>query len=159
MPIKNRIDTCLWFDGQAEEAANFYTSIFKNSKITSVVRCGDNGPGPKGSVLTAAFDLDGRSFLGLNGGPMFKFSEAISLIVNCEDQAEIDYYWDKLSAGGTLQQCGWLKDKFGVSWQIVPAILSELMTSKDAAASGRVMAALMQMVKLDIAKLKSAAQS
>ena len=159
MTLKQRIGTCLWFDGQAEEAANFYTSIFKNAKITGVVRSGDNGPGPKGSVLTASFELDGHTFLGLNGGPMFKFSEAISMIVNCGDQDEIDYYWDRLSAGGAQQQCGWLKDKYGVSWQIVPAILSDLMTSKDAAASGRVMAALMQMAKLDIAKLKAAAQS
>jgi predicted 3-demethylubiquinone-9 3-methyltransferase (glyoxalase superfamily) len=159
MPIKQRITPCLWFDGQAEEAANFYVSVFENSRITAVSRYGDAGPGPKGSVMTIGFELDGQAFTGLNGGPQFKFTEAISLIVNCETQAELDHYWEKLSAGGQEVQCGWLKDKFGVSWQIVPAALWELVQDKDPAKSQRVMAALMQMTKLDIAKLKQAYDS
>ena len=159
MPIKPRITPCLWFDGQAEEAANFYVSVFENSRITAVSRYGDAGPGPKGSVMTIGFELDGQAFTGLNGGPQFKFTEAISLIVNCETQAELDRYWEKLSAGGQEVQCGWLKDKFGLSWQIVPTALWELVQDKDPVKSQRVMAALMQMTKLDIAKLKQAYES
>jgi predicted 3-demethylubiquinone-9 3-methyltransferase (glyoxalase superfamily) len=157
MPIKQRITPFLWFDGQAEEAANFYVSIFPNSKIGSTSRYGEAGPGPKGSVMTVAFDLDGLSFTGLNGGPMFKFTEAISLVVHCETQAEVDHYWDKLSAGGQQVQCGWLKDKYGLSWQIVPNALIELVQDKDPAKSQRVMAAMMQMKKIDIAGLQAAA--
>jgi predicted 3-demethylubiquinone-9 3-methyltransferase (glyoxalase superfamily) len=157
MPIKQRINPFLWFDGQAEEAANFYVSIFPNSKIGSTSRYGEAGPGPKGSVMTVAFDLDGLSFTALNGGPMFKFTEAISLVVHCETQAEVDHYWDKLSAGGQQVQCGWLKDKYGLSWQIVPNALIELVQDKDPAKSQRVMAAMMQMKKIDIAGLKAAA--
>ncbi len=156
MAIKQRITPFLWFDGQAEEAANFYVSIFSNSKIISASRYGDAGPGPKGSVMTIAFELDGLSFTALNGGPMFKFTEAISLVVHCQTQAEVDHYWDKLSAGGQQVQCGWLKDKFGVSWQIVPNALIELVQDKDPAKSQRVMAAMMQMKKIDIAGLKAA---
>jgi predicted 3-demethylubiquinone-9 3-methyltransferase (glyoxalase superfamily) len=154
MPIKQRITPFLWFDGQAEEAANFYVSIFPNSKVGSTSRYGEAGPGPKGSVMTIAFDLDGLSFTALNGGPMFKFTEAISLVVHCETQA--DHYWDKLSAGGQQVQCGWLKDKYGLSWQIVPNALMELVQDKDPAKSQRVMAAMMQMKKIDIAGLKDA---
>jgi predicted 3-demethylubiquinone-9 3-methyltransferase (glyoxalase superfamily) len=149
-----KITPFLWFDNQAEEAMNFYVSIFRDSRVLKVVRCGDAGPGPKGSVLTAAFDLDGCRFTALNGGPHFKFSEAVSFVVNCETQAEIDDLWDKLSAGGQVQQCGWLKDKFGLSWQIVPTILPELLS--DPEKSGRVMQAVMKMVKLDIAALQRA---
>jgi len=157
MPIKQRITPFLWFDGQAEEAANFYVSIFPNSKVGSTSRYGEAGPGPKGSVMTFAFSLDGLSFTALNGGPMFKFTEAISLVVHCETQAEVDHYWDKLSAGGQQVQCGWLKDKYGLSWQIVPNALIELVQDKDPAKSQRVMAAMMQMKKIDIAGLKAAA--
>jgi predicted 3-demethylubiquinone-9 3-methyltransferase (glyoxalase superfamily) len=156
MPIKQRITPFLWFDGHAEEAANFYVSIFPNSKVSSTSRYGEAGPGPKGSVMTIAFDLDGLSFTALNGGPMFKFTEAISLVVHCETQAEVDHYWDKLSAGGQQVQCGWLKDKYGLSWQIVPNALIELVQDKDPAKSQRVMAAMMQMKKIDIAGLKAA---
>jgi predicted 3-demethylubiquinone-9 3-methyltransferase (glyoxalase superfamily) len=156
MPIKQRITPFLWFDGQAEEAANFYVSIFPNSKVGSTSRYGEAGPGPKGSVMTIAFDLDGMSFTALNGGPIFKFTEAISLVVHCETQAEVDHYWDKLSAGGQQVQCGWLKDKYGLSWQIVPNALIELAQDKDPAKSQRVMAAMMQMKKIDIAGLKAA---
>ncbi len=157
MPVTNRISLCLWFDGQAEEAANFYVSIFKNSRITAISHYGEGGPGPKGSVMVVGFALDGQDFTALNGGPMFKFNEAISLMVNCETQAEIDHYWDKLTAdGGRPVQCGWLKDKFGISWQIVPTVIAALMQDKDPAKSQAVMAAIMQMVKLDIAALQKA---
>lgn len=155
-----KITPCLWFDDQAEEAANFYTSIFRNSKLGTVARYDEAGAQvsgrPQGSVMTVSFELNGQKFIGLNGGPIFKFSEAVSFVVNCEDQAEVDYYWDKLSAGGTIQQCGWLKDKFGVSWQIVPSIMDEMMSDPDPAKSARVMQAMLQMVKLDIAALKKA---
>jgi predicted 3-demethylubiquinone-9 3-methyltransferase (glyoxalase superfamily) len=146
----------LWFDGQAEEAMNFYTGIFKNTKIGNVSRYGEAGPGPKGSVMSASFTLDGVEFYALNGGPMFKFSPAISFFVHCETQPEIDDLWDKLSAGGTVQQCGWLQDRFGVSWQIVPTILDTLLRDRNPAKAGRVMEAMMKMVKLDIAALKQA---
>ena len=156
MPIKHRISPCLWFDGQAEEAANFYVSIFKNSRITAVSRYGEVGPGPKGGVMVIGFELDGQAFTALNGGPMFKFTEAISMIVHCETQAEVDDYWEKLSAGGQPGRCAWLKDKFGVSWQVVPTALIELMQDKDAAKSARVMQAMLQMTKIDIAGLQRA---
>jgi predicted 3-demethylubiquinone-9 3-methyltransferase (glyoxalase superfamily) len=146
----------LWFDNQAEEAAKFYCSIFKNSKITAVAHYGDTGPGPEGSVMTCAFQLDGQEFVALNGGPIFKFTEAVSFVVNCDNQAEIDTYWDKLRAGGQPSQCGWLKDKYGLSWQIVPKILSELVSAKDPVRGNRVMAELMKMTKLDIATLQKA---
>lgn len=154
-----KISPFLWFDTQAEEAAKFYVSIFKNSKLGTVARYGESGPGPKGSVMTVAFELDGQNFTALNGGPIFKFTEAISLVVNCEDQKEIDYFWEKLTAdGGQEVQCGWLKDKYGLSWQVVPAILGELVKSDDPKKSERVMKTLMQMKKLDIDKLKEAAE-
>ena len=151
-----KIATCLWFDNQAEEAMNLYTSIFKTSKIGKVARYGDSGPGPKGSVMTATFELEGRNFMALNGGPVFKFSPAISFVVNCGTQDEVDHYWNKLLEGGAPQQCGWLTDKFGVSWQIVPTILGELMADKDPAKAGRVAQAMMKMIKLDIKALKQA---
>ena len=148
-----RIAPCLWFDSQAEEAAKFYVSVFKNSKMGGVSRYGDGMPLPKGTVMTAAFEIEGQSFVALNGGPQFKFTEAVSFVVNCDTQKDIDYYWDKLTAGGGKEvQCGWLKDKYGLSWQIVPAALPELVRK-----SGRVMEALMHMKKLDIAALQRAA--
>ena len=159
MPITQRITACLWFDGQAEEAAHHYVSIFKNSRITAVSRYGDAGPGPKGSVMTIAFELDGQAFTALNGGPMFKFTEAISLIVNCETQDEVDHYWHKLSEGGQPGRCGWLKDRLGVSWQVVPTALVEMLQDEDPAKSQRVMAALMTMRKLDIAGLTQACEA
>jgi predicted 3-demethylubiquinone-9 3-methyltransferase (glyoxalase superfamily) len=146
----------LWFDGQAEEAMNFYTSVFKNSKIGRVTRFGEAGPGPKGSVMTASFELQGQEFLALNGGPQFKFTEAISFLVNCETQEEVDELWEKLSAGGKKGQCGWLKDKFGVSWQIVPTTLGRLMGDKDPEKSKRVMQAMLKMQKIDIQALQQA---
>jgi predicted 3-demethylubiquinone-9 3-methyltransferase (glyoxalase superfamily) len=151
-----KITPFLWFDNQAEEAVNFYTSVFKNARVGKVSRYGDAGPGPRGTVMTASFNLDGQEFIALNGGPQFKFSPAISFVVNCETQQEIDHYWSKLSAGGRTDQCGWLTDKFGVSWQIVPTILGQLMSDQDAEKSGRVMQALLQMTKLDIDGLKDA---
>ena len=155
-PTPQKITTFLWFDNNAEEAANFYVSVFKNSRIVTTVRNGENGPGPKGSVLTIEFELDGQRFTGLNGGPRFKFTEAISLVVNCETQEEIDYFWEKLSAdGGEQVECGWLKDKFGLSWQVVPAELAKLLTSGN---SERVINAVMGMKKLDIEELRKAAQ-
>jgi predicted 3-demethylubiquinone-9 3-methyltransferase (glyoxalase superfamily) len=152
-----KITPFLWFDNQAEEAAQLYTSIFKNSKILNVSRYGDVGPGPKGSVMVVNFQLEGQQFTALNGGPLFKFSEAFSFVVNCENQQEIDHYWTKLTAnGGKESQCGWLKDKFGFSWQIVPTALGKLM-SGDPQKANRVMQALLQMKKLDIATLEEAA--
>src|SRR5262249_30871579 len=151
-----KITPFLWFDNNAEEAMNFYVSIFKNSKVLKVARYGDAGPGPKGAVMTANFQLDGQNFVALNGGPHFKFTEAISFVVNCETQQEVDEYWEKLSKGGQEVQCGWLKDKYGLSWQIVPTILNELMQDKDPQRSQRVMQALLQMKKLDIEGLKKA---
>jgi predicted 3-demethylubiquinone-9 3-methyltransferase (glyoxalase superfamily) len=151
-----RITPFLWFDNQAEEAVNFYTSIFKNSKILIITRYGEAGPGPKGSVMTVAFQLDGQEFVALNGGPHFKFTEAISFVVNCETQQEVDEFWEKLSDGGGKVQCGWLKDKYGLSWQIVPTVLVELLQSADAARTERVMNALLQMKKIDIEGLKKA---
>ena len=126
-----KITPFLWFDTQAEEAMNFYVSVFKNSKVIGLSRYGEAGPGPKGSVMTAAFELEGQKFTALNGGPHYKITPAISFVVPCETQDDVDYYWDKLSTGGSIQQCGWLQDKYGVSWQIVPTILMELMMDKD----------------------------
>jgi len=152
-----KITPFLWFDDQAEEAAQFYTSIFKNSKILNVSRYGEAGPGQKGSVMVVSFQLEGQQFTALNGGPRFKFSEAFSFVVNCENQQEIDHYWTKLTSnGGQESQCGWLKDKFGFSWQIVPTALGKLM-SGDPQKANRVMQALLQMKKLDIATLEEAA--
>ena len=151
-----KITPFLWFDGRAEEAASFYVSIFKNSKVLTVTRYGDAGPGPKGTVMIATFELDGMKFLALNGGPQFTFSPAISLVVNCETQEEVDHLWSKLSEGGDKQQCGWLKDKFGVSWQIVPTILPRLMSDPDARKTASVMKAMLQMTKLDISALQKA---
>jgi predicted 3-demethylubiquinone-9 3-methyltransferase (glyoxalase superfamily) len=151
-----KINACLWFDMNAEEAVNFYTSVFKNSKIIAATRYGEGAPLPAGTVLEISFELNGVEFTALNGGPEFKFSEAISFVVNCENQAEIDYLWDKLAAGGEIQQCGWLKDKFGLSWQIVPSALQRMMTDSDPAKSSRVMQAVLQMVKLDIPTLERA---
>jgi predicted 3-demethylubiquinone-9 3-methyltransferase (glyoxalase superfamily) len=146
----------LWFDTEAEEAANFYISVFTNSKITNVSHYGDAGPGPAGTVLTVDFELEGQRFTALNGGPEFKFNEAISLLVNCETQDEVDELWERLSEGGQTQQCGWLKDKYGVSWQIVPTILGELMQDEDSERANRVMKALLEMDKIDIDGLKKA---
>ncbi|HWC72953.1 MAG TPA: VOC family protein [Gemmatimonadales bacterium] len=155
---KQKITPFLWFDNQAEEAAQFYTSIFKNSKILHVSRYGEGGPGPKGSVMVVNFQLAGQEFTALNGGPRFTFSEAFSFVVNCDNQQEIDEYWSKLTAGGGQESmCGWLKDKFGFSWQIVPAELGKIMSNKDPQKANRVMQALLQMKKLDIEKLKAAA--
>jgi len=148
----------LWYDTQAEEAAQYYTSLFPNSSIVSVTRYGDTGPGPKGSVMTAVFKLDGKDFIALNGGPMFKLTPATSFVVHCQTQAEIDHYWETLSAGGRTDQCGWLTDKFGLSWQIVPAGLNALL-SRGPGTANRVMGALMQMTKLDIAVLEAAANA
>ena len=153
-----KITPFLWFDTQAEEAAKFYTSIFKNSRITSVHHFGDNTPGPIKNVSMVTFQLEGLEFMALNGGPMYKFSQAISLYVDCQTQAEIDELWDKLTDGGEIQQCGWLIDKFGITWQIVPTVLGELMNSKDPAVSRRVMEAMLKMIKLDIAELQKAAK-
>lgn len=154
-----KITPFLWFDTQADEAARFYTSVFKNSKILNVSRYGDSGPGPKGSVMVVNFQIAGQELTALNGGPRFKFSEAFSFVVNCENQREIDEYWSKLTAdGGQESMCGWLKDKFGFSWQIVPTELGKLMTHKDPQKANRVMEALLKMRKLDIAALKAAAE-
>lgn len=152
----DKISPFLWFDNQAEEAAKFYTSIFKNSKIKNVSRYPEGSPAPAGTVMVVSFELDGRGFLALNGGPMFKFTEAISLVVNCENQEEIDYYWEKLSAGGKEVQCGWLKDKYGLSWQVVPKAMDKLMGSSNPEKAKRAMAAMMKMVKIDIKKLEEA---
>jgi predicted 3-demethylubiquinone-9 3-methyltransferase (glyoxalase superfamily) len=151
-----KITPFLWFDNNAEEAMNFYTSIFKNSKIGKVSRYGDAGPGPKGSVMTATFQLEGQEFMALNGGPQFKFNESVSFFVNCNTQEEVDELWEKLSQGGQKGRCGWLKDKFGLSWQIIPAGLGELLADKDPAKAQRVMQAMLQMDKIDIEKLKQA---
>ena len=153
---KQKITPFLWFDGKAEEAMNFYVSIFKNSKVVQLTRYGDAGPGPKGTVMSAIFQLEGQEFYALNGGPQFKFSPAISMFVNCETQQEVDELWEKLSAGGKTNRCGWLDDKFGLTWQIIPTILGRLLQDKDAAKANRVMKAMMQMDKIDIARLEQA---
>jgi predicted 3-demethylubiquinone-9 3-methyltransferase (glyoxalase superfamily) len=152
--MKAKITPFLWFDDQAEEAARFYTSIFKNSKMGTIARYGEAGPGPKGSVMTVAFELDGQEFTALNGGPHFTFSHAISFVVHCETQQEIDELWEKLSAGGTTEECGWLRDKYGLSWQIVPQVLLDMV--KDPGKTDRVMKAMLKMKKLDIAQLQQA---
>lgn len=154
-----KIVTFLWYDAQAEEAANFYVSIFKNSKIGNITRYGEAGPGPKGSVMGISFQLEGQEFYALNGGPHFKFTPAISLFVNCETQEEVDQLWDKLSAGGRPERCGWLQDKYGLSWQIIPKALGELLGHSDPQISQRVMKAMLQMSKIDVQKLKDAANA
>lgn len=151
-----KLNTCLWFDGNAEEATRFYASVFKGAKIVDTLLWGDVGPGPKGSVLTSTVDIGGHEIIALNGGPNFKLTPASSLLVICDDQAEVDACWDKLSAGGEIMQCGWLTDKFGVTWQIVPDGLLEMHQDKNAKKSNAVMQAMMQMKKLDIAELKRA---
>lgn len=155
MPVQ-KITPFLWFDGKAEEAANFYTSVFPNSKVVRVIRCGEAGPGPAGSVLTVEFHLEGQTFVGLNGGPIFKFTEAVSFVVNCQSQEEIDFYWEKLAAGGAEVECGWLKDQFGLSWQIVPTLLFQWMSDPDPAKSARVLQAVWSMKKLDLGRLQKA---
>jgi len=151
-----KITPFLWFDDKAEEAMNFYTSIFKNSKAGRVTRYGEAGPGEKGTVMTAAFQLDGQEFMALNGGPLFKFTEAISFFVNCETQEEVDELWEKLSEGGKKDRCGWLKDQYGLSWQIIPAALMQMLQDKDAEKSKRVMNAMLKMDKIDIKTLQQA---
>jgi predicted 3-demethylubiquinone-9 3-methyltransferase (glyoxalase superfamily) len=155
-----RITPFLWFDNGAEEAVNFYVSIFKNSKIRGIARYDEEGARaagrPAGTVMTVAFELDGQEFTALNGGPIFKFTEAISFVVNCETQEEVDHFWEKLRSGGQEVQCGWLKDRFGVSWQVVPTILGEMLQDKDPAKSKRVMVALLKMKKIDVEGLKRA---
>ena len=151
-----KITPFLWFDHQAEEAARFYTSVFENSRIEAVTRYDDAGPGPKGSVMTVAFELDGQKFVALNGGPAFKFTEAVSFVVNCENQQEVDEMWEKLSSGGKEIECGWLKDKYGLAWQIVPTVFFEMIQDQDAERKERVMRAMFQMKKFDIAALEAA---
>jgi predicted 3-demethylubiquinone-9 3-methyltransferase (glyoxalase superfamily) len=151
-----KITPFLWFDGKAEEAVNFYTSIFKNSKIKNISRYGEAGPGPKGTAMSATFQLEGQDFMALNGGPQFTFSPAISFFVNCQTQEEVDELWEKLSAGGETQRCGWLKDKYGVSWQIIPSALGEMLHDKDPEKSKNVMKAMLQMDKIDVKGLKQA---
>ena len=153
-----KIRPFLWFNGQAEEAANFYTSIFKNSKVVAVRRYGEAGPGPKGSAMSVEFQLEGEDFVALNGGPQFQFTPAVSFFVNCETQEELDDLWSRLSEGGKTLQCGWLTDKFGLSWQIVPTALGRLLADKDAQKSARVTRAMLQMIKLDIKVLERAAE-
>ena len=154
--MKQKITPFLWFDGNAEEAARFYVSVFKNSNIVTTARYGDAGPGPEGSVMTVVFSLDGQEFIGLNGGPHFKFTEAVSFSIDCNTQEEVDYYWDRLSAGGEPSQCGWLKDRFGLSWQVNPGVLGEMLGDPDPAKAKRVMEAMLKMKKIDIAALKRA---
>ena len=162
MAIKQRFTPCLWFDTQAEEAARYYLSIFKNSSISRITYYGKEGHDQhgqeEGTVMTVEFELDGQTFMALNGGPVFKFNEAVSFVVNCKDQAEVDYYWEKLTAGGDpkAQQCGWLKDKYGLSWQVVPQGIDDMFTSKDKAKTGRLMEAMLPMKKLDMARLEKA---
>lgn len=157
-PRKQKITTFLWFDNNAEEAVNFYISVFKNSRILETTRYTSAGSGPAGTVMTIAFELDGQQFTALNGGPQFKFTEAISLVVNCQSQEEVDYFWNKLTEdGGEQGRCGWLKDKYGLSWQIVPDVLMKLLKETDDSKVARVVKALMQMKKLDIKKLEEAA--
>ena len=151
-----KITPFLWFDDQAEQAVNFYTSVFKDSKIGSISRFGEGGAGPKGKVMTASFELFGQEFVALNGGPVFNFTPAISFYVHCETQDEVDYYWERLSEGGEPGQCGWLQDQFGVSWQIVPDVLVELMSDPDAEKASRVTQAMLQMGKIEIEKLRQA---
>jgi predicted 3-demethylubiquinone-9 3-methyltransferase (glyoxalase superfamily) len=156
MPGKQKITTFLWFDGEAEAAANHYTSIFRSSRILNVARYGEGGPGPEGAVMTVTFQLEGQEFIALNGGPQFKFTEAISLLVSCDTQKEVDELWSKLSAGGEESQCGWLKDKFGLSWQIIPTALFRLLQDRDPKKSKRVMEAMLQMKKIEVDLLEKA---
>jgi predicted 3-demethylubiquinone-9 3-methyltransferase (glyoxalase superfamily) len=151
-----KITTFLWFDGNAEEAMNLYVSVFKNSKVVSVTRYGEAGPGPKGTVMSATFELEGQQFYALNGGPQYKFTPAISLFVSCETQQEVDKLWNKLSAGGHKDRCGWLQDKYGLSWQIIPSVLGKMLADKNSRKSQSVMKAMLQMDKIEIAKLKQA---
>jgi predicted 3-demethylubiquinone-9 3-methyltransferase (glyoxalase superfamily) len=151
-----KITPCLWFDGRAEEAAEFYTSIFKDSKVGKIARYGEAGPGAPGTVMTVNFEIAGEEFMGLNGGPQFQFSPAISFVVHCKNQRQVDHYWDRLIEGGEPSQCGWLTDKFGVSWQIVPNVLPKMLKAKDPDKVRRVMAAMLPMVKLDVKTLKDA---
>jgi predicted 3-demethylubiquinone-9 3-methyltransferase (glyoxalase superfamily) len=151
-----KITPFLWFDNQAEEAANFYTSIFKNSKIVKVARYGEAGPGPAGSAMTVVFQIEGQEFIALNGGPHFKFTEAVSFSVDCKSQQEVDEFWEKLSAGGEEGQCGWLKDKYGLSWQVNPTVLGEMLSDPDPQKAKRVMEAMLKMKKIDIAALQQA---
>lgn len=151
-----KITPFLWFDTQAEEAAKFYVSTFPNSRILEITRCGDVGPGPKGSVLTVFFELEGQKFIGLNGGPRFKFTEAVSFSIDCKTQGEVDEYWRKLSEGGQVQACGWLKDKYGLSWQVIPTVLGQMLNDPDPAKAKRAMEAMLRMKKIDIAALQKA---
>jgi predicted 3-demethylubiquinone-9 3-methyltransferase (glyoxalase superfamily) len=151
-----KITPFLWFDNQAEEAMNFYVSIFKNSKAGNITRYGEGGPGPKGTVMTVSFELDGRPFIALNGGPLFHFTEAISMFVNCDTQREVDELWEKLSAGGEKGRCGWLKDKYGLSWQIIPSALMEALSNKDPEKAKRSMQAMLKMDKIDLQRIKNA---
>lgn len=151
-----KISTCLWFDDNAEEAIDFYLSIFDDSKLLSILRCGDQGPGPKGSLLAGAFEIEGHQITVINGGPAFKLSEAVSLVVKCATQDEVDSLWDRLGSGGEYQQCGWLKDRFGLSWQIVPTALYQMLQDPDRTKADRVLQAMLQMQKIDIARLKQA---
>ena len=154
-----KITPFLWFNDEAEEAANFYVSVFKNSKVKAVTRYGDAGPGPKGSVMTVNLELDGQEFTALNGGPQFTFTEAVSFVVHCDTQQDVDEYWNKLTQGGRAVQCGWLKDKYGLSWQIVPKALPRLLQQTDPKKAQRVVQALMTMTKIDVARLEQAAAS
>ena len=151
-----KITPFLWFDDKAEEATNFYVSIFKNSEVLSINRYGDAGPGAKGTVMTTSFRLDGQEFEAFNGGPHFKFTEAISFVIDCQSQEEVDELWEKLSEGGETSQCGWLKDKFGLSWQVIPSVLIEMLQDEDPERASRVMQAMLQMTKIDIPTLKQA---
>ena len=151
-----KITPFLWFDNNAEEAANFYLSVFKNSKILNTARYSEVGPGPKGTVMTVEFELDGQEFVALNGGPQFKFTEAVSFVVNCDTQEEVDYYWERLSEGGEKSRCGWLRDKFGLGWQVTPTILGKLLADKDQEKANRVMQTMLKMDKLDIEPLQRA---
>ena len=155
--MQQRITPNLWFDGNAEEAADFYTSVFKNSRILSTANYPENSPGPAGTVMTVEWELDGQRFVGINGGPQFKFDEAVSFQIDCETQEEIDYYWDKLSEGGEEGPCGWLKDRFGLSWQVTPTGMDELFSDQDSSRAERAMQAMLKMKKLDIAALRAAA--
>ena len=153
---QQKITTCLWFDNDAEEAIAYYLSIFEDSSLLSVMRCGDKGPGPKGSLLAATFRIEGQELSAINGGPAFRLSEAVSLVVKCATQAEVDGLWEKLGEGGQYQQCGWLKDRFGLSWQIVPGVLFEMLQDPERERADRVMQAMLQMKKIDIAQLLEA---
>ena len=152
----DKISPCIWFDNQAEEAAKFYTSVFKDGKIDQITHYGEAGPGEQGSVMTVVFHLHGQEFMALNGGPEYKLTPALSLMIYCQDQAEVDYFWERLSEGGEKSVCGWLTDKYGLSWQVVPSLLIELQSSKDSRKKENMMRAMLQMTKLDISELKAA---